>query len=1212
MLRFSRFVIVVFLSTSFFTTPAQAVTRDAVKRDYDARPALNAGLNVVPTAAQQVALDALEASITSLGYSIDHASGVTRTLSNHTGYLTGSQSGDHEAIALAFVNANATLLGLSAADLTDMELESKVYSAVSGATHIYWQQVAAGLSLYNGQLHVNVNRDGRIISVNNRFLPQLAGAVNTTTPALTAADAVAAAAAHLGTTAGAVSVQQAPSGTDQYTVLSAPAFSQEPIEARLTLVPIAAGNARLAWNFLVFTNDSQHIYQFNIDAVDGTTWTRFDAVDSATYEVYEQPVESPNHTAPLPPADGRTIQLDPADATASPFGWHDTDGFAGADFTITRGNNVEAYEDRDGNNNPPAAQVNCGPPLDCTAPINLTVDPVNHIPASVINLFYWNNIIHDVQYQYGFDEAAGNFQLNNYGRGGDFALDQDWVEAEAQDDANDNSTNGGNCNANFGTLPDGFTGRMQMYTCDLVTPERDGDLDNGVIVHEYGHGISNRLVGGPLNTFCLEGDQQPGEGLSDWWALVYTAEVGDTGPDVRGIGTYLFGQAPDGPGIRPFPYSTDNSVNPDTYESIGSRVAPHGVGSVWAQAAWEVYWALVDQHGFSPDLYDAMGGSGNQRAMLYVNEGLKNTICQPTFADVRDGIVQAAVDNYGGEDVCLIWQAFADFGLGADAVPGTPATTVVVNGFSPPRECQADFTLSVTPDELAVCAPASADYVVDLGVNPPAVPAAVTLSLSGAPAGATATFAPNPATAPAASALSIATPGATPGTFTMTVTGDDGGTFRASQDIGLALYNAPAGQPVPVAPVDGAERVGLAPLFRWDDGGQGGSYELTLASDAAYTSVIASTTTTEASHTFDLTLDPFATYYWRVRAMNSCGDSAFAESSFTTGAPGFVLLVDDDDNDPDVRAAYTAALANLAMPHDVWDTANSDNEPTAVQLSAYNAVVWFSGDEFGGFAGPGAAGESALGSYLDAGGCLLLSSQDYFYDRGNTAFMTTHLGLLTATSDVEQVTVGGAGSIFGTLGNYSLDYPFSNYSDDLVPEPATSEIAFTGNASVPGGGAAINKTDGIKSAYFGYPVEALGLVDRTQVMAAFLLDRCGLVAPDSDSDGILDIQDNCPFTANPGQEDQDLDGLGNVCDNCIEVDNPDQCDTNGDKFGNLCDADLDNNGIVNSFDLGIMREEFGKQGKNDADLDCDEVVNTFDLAIMRELFGTAPGPSGTD
>ncbi|NNM20814.1 MAG: hypothetical protein HKO55_06040, partial [Gammaproteobacteria bacterium] len=93
---------------------------------------------------------------------------------------------------------------------------------------------------------------------------------------------------------------------------------------------------------------------------------------------------------------------------------------------------------------------------------------------------------------------------------------------------------------------------------------------------------------------------------------------------------------------------------------------------------------------------------------------------------------------------------------------------------------------------------------------------------------------------------------------------------------------------------------------------------------------------------------------------------------------------------------------------------------------------------------------------------------------------------------------------------------------------------------------------------------------------------------------------------------QDLDGLGNVCDNCIEVDNPDQCDTNGDKFGNLCDADLDNNGIVNSFDLGIMREEFGKQGKNDADLDCDEVVNTFDLAIMRELFGTAPGPSGTD
>ena len=48
---------------------------------------------------------------------------------------------------------------------------------------------------------------------------------------------------------------------------------------------------------------------------------------------------------------------------------------------------------------------------------------------------------------------------------------------------------------------------------------------------------------------------------------------------------------------------------------------PHGVGSVWAQAAWEVYWKLVDQWGFDPNLYNATGSAGNQRMMLYVDRG---------------------------------------------------------------------------------------------------------------------------------------------------------------------------------------------------------------------------------------------------------------------------------------------------------------------------------------------------------------------------------------------------------------------------------------------------------------------------------------------------------------------------------------------------------------------------------------------------------------
>ena len=128
---------------------------------------------------------------------------------------------------------------------------------------------------------------------------------------------------------------------------------------------------------------------------------------------------------------------------------------------------------------------------------------------------------------------------------------------------------------------------MQMYVCNT----RDGDFDNLVIVHEYGHGISNRLTGGAGTTGCLSNAEQMGEGWSDWYGLMLTMEAGDMGPDARGVGTWLFGQGPNGPGIRPFPYSTDLNINPHTYDDIKTLAVPHGVGSVWSAMLWEVTWA---------------------------------------------------------------------------------------------------------------------------------------------------------------------------------------------------------------------------------------------------------------------------------------------------------------------------------------------------------------------------------------------------------------------------------------------------------------------------------------------------------------------------------------------------------------------------------------------------------------------------------------------
>jgi extracellular elastinolytic metalloproteinase len=248
----------------------------------------------------------------------------------------------------------------------------------------------------------------------------------------------------------------------------------------------------------------------------------------------------------------------------------------------------------------------------------------------------------------------------------------------------------GNCNSNFYTPADGSQPRMQMFTCNNTTPSHDGDFDNGVIIHEYGHGVTNRLVGGPSNVTCLANNQEPGEGWSDFFALAFTANSGDSGTDARGFANYLFGQPPGANGIRPQPYSTDPVKNNYTYASINGNTEIHSVGSVWAEVIWKMYWALIDQHGFNANLSDTSAWAGNQRALLYVVDGLKYKACSPTFADARDGVIASATAHFGGEDLCTIWKTFAAYGLGIDAVTGgSNSTSPAINGFSLPPACPA-------------------------------------------------------------------------------------------------------------------------------------------------------------------------------------------------------------------------------------------------------------------------------------------------------------------------------------------------------------------------------------------------------------------------------------------------------------------------------------------------------------------------------------------
>ena len=94
-----------------------------------------------------------------------------------------------------------------------------------------------------------------------------------------------------------------------------------------------------------------------------------------------------------------------------------------------------------------------------------------------------------------------------------------------------------------------------------------------------------------------------------------------------------------------------------------------------------------------------------------------------------------------------------------------------------------------------------------------------------------------------------------------------------------------------------------------------------------------------------------------------------------------------------------------------------------------------------------------------------------------------------------------------------------------------------------------------------------------------------------------------------GTTDSDGDGIPDACDNCTLISNADQRDTNSDGFGNLCDTDLNNDGITNGLDVGILKLQFLTSGP-DADFNGDGIVNGLDVGILKSYFLQPPGPSG--
>lgn len=775
--------------------------------------------------------------------------------------------------ALAALTTTAARQGLSAQDLASPAVTSHYTDAATGLTHVYLRQRHQGIEVYGAVANVTVAGNGRVVALNQNFVAGTVAKARTIAPTLTPAAAVAAAARALNMPAPrSLSVEQAGQPAEGMTFSNA-GISLEKIPVKLMYQPMASGELTLAWDVTLAPLDGAHYWNVRVDAQTGAlldkddytisepvsfaemtqhalssgNWQQVMAPTTAnkvtvpnSYNVYPLTIESPSHGA-------RQVVVNPVSATFSPFGWHDVNGVAGADSTNTKGNNVFAYLDR-GNTNTyrKGNSPDGGPTQIFDFPFDAALQPEGYKDAAITNLFYWNNLMHDVMAAKGFTEEAGNFQVKNYGSisgvplpGGD-----DQVLAEAQDGAGLAAPNLNN--ANFSAPPDGTRPRMQMYlwdkseltinvtapstlagaliategsigrrlikvgpvtgnlvlvndgsatptfgcttpytnaadvngnialidrgTCNFglkvknaqlagarmvvvidnvvggtvpismggspdtvgvripsvailksdgdrikaalqagstvslsvppsVTMYRDGDFDNGIIAHEFGHGISIRLTGGRLNASCLNNAEQMGEGWSDFFGLWMTTKVGDVGTTGRGIGTYATFEPTTGRGIRPTRYSTDMTINPSTYALIGTTGygavtgQQHAIGYVWCTALWDLNWALIGRYGYNANLTANTGG--NNIAMRLVMEGLKLQSCRPGFLDGRNAILKADTLLNGAANASLIWRTFARRGMGFNAVQGlSNSTTDNTAGFSLPTVLSSNKRLS--------------------------------------------------------------------------------------------------------------------------------------------------------------------------------------------------------------------------------------------------------------------------------------------------------------------------------------------------------------------------------------------------------------------------------------------------------------------------------------------------------------------------------------
>ncbi len=779
---------------------------------------------------------ALKRSMPALEVKVSNLTGGPESVVNQAGALTQAAPGRaSEEIVRQFLGEQGDLYGLSAADLGDLVALGDSPGGTSGLRMLRMEQQIDGLPVFQSETRFLLDRDGRLIKSVGLMVPH----ARSLAPALKSArliapeEAVVRLLAADGKAASAASFKVAGEKDGRLELAETDDFVAGPVTARKVLFPLAPGMLVPAWSLVVFTTGDQDYYAI-VDAETGDLlWRKgirdYASAHDARFRVYVQadgvtPADSPAPQSPNTAAPGSGMQFPEIapvivsmhtayDPVASQNGWINDcpGGGCTANETQTLGNNTLVCMDAvggananicdtsaafviDGNGrptgnpdangrnrdflgttprdfqtnflpapqggNPEAGQTATGNGSNGTLPID------QYRRGMLTDMFYMVNWYHDKLYRLGFDEASGNFQQTNFtgmGLGGDRVLG----------DAQDNS---GTNNANFGTPPDGTSGRAQMYRFTGPTIDRDGAIDAEILLHELTHGTSNRLVG---NAAGLNWDpaRGMGEGWSDFFALSLLNNTNADDPNGHyasgGWATYkLAGLAYTDNyvyGIRRFPYTTDHSVNPMTWadvddvtNNLSGGIAPdplgfnnnggmevHNSGEIWALTLWGVRARIIgDPAGANGDV-----PTGNHTSLQLITDALKMTPVNPTFIDARDAILQADCATNACANETSIWAGFADRGLGY----GAAAPYKVMGRYVPSHE---GIHESFTSPVLAVVNPLT-DVTIDdsaannNGVIDPGEPVKLTVKLTNPWRGA------SKGVASATATLSTTTPGIT-------------------------------------------------------------------------------------------------------------------------------------------------------------------------------------------------------------------------------------------------------------------------------------------------------------------------------------------------------------------------------------------------------------------------------------------------------------------